>query len=60
MQRLNCTVKSSLVLSLKKQIRELKESHARKDEEIENWKRNTKATRYQELDVMIALVDASN
>lgn len=44
---------SSLTVSLKKQVKELKEVLAKKDEEIENWKRNTKVTKLQELEAEI-------
>lgn len=40
------------MISLKKQVRDLRETLAKKDEEIENWKRNTRVTKLQELEVL--------
>ena len=45
--------KSALVVTLKKQVKELKEELAIQFEELETMKRNTKFTKFQELEVKI-------
>lgn len=44
-------LQNSLKIALKKQVKELRDALAKKEEELENYKRNTKTTKLQELEV---------
>ena len=51
-------VESTLLVTLKKQVKDLKEELMFKHEEVESMRRNTKLTKFQELEVELkAYVD---
>jgi len=47
-------VESTLLVTLKKQVKDIKEELAFKNEEVELMRRNVKVTKFQELEVFFA------